>query len=159
MTVTTNKTSLADVMSVGDMMDEICRRLEYGDAVRLSATCKEFSETMRGVLKRKLHDEVIYPASCDMLILRTRYGYDPNGLCNIQQSVEEANTRKHNALMDLLLRRWCVFWIVRAFRVAFRDLLKDPVSYVYHAKNRVFCRPTLPDPLNRLRALFAIAPQ
>ena len=151
-------TSFVDVMSVGDLMEEICGRLEYDDAVRLSATCREFSQAMRDVLKRKLQDDVIFPASCDMLILRTRYGYDPNGLYNMQQSVKVANARRHDALMDLLLRRWCVFLIVRAFRVTFRDLLKDRLSYVYHAKNRVFYHQTLPHPLNRLRVLFAIAP-
>lgn len=118
------------------ILEEIVKSLDYDDAVRLGATCKHMVQVMDPILKRKLNNEVVCPASNDMVILRSKYCYNPYSDMTIQQSIEEANVRKRLALIDLLTRRWCIFWISDRFRIAFANLLTDPTSYMDRTKLR-----------------------
>lgn len=137
-----------------DILERIVKSLQYDDAVRLGATCKHMVQVMDPILKRKLNNEVVFPASNDMVILRSKYCYIPNSNMTMLQSIEEANVRKRWALIDLLTRRWYIFWISDRFRIAFVNLLTDPTSYLDRTKLRDVLRMT--DCRERVVRLYCI---
>ena len=137
-----------------DILEEIVKSLEYDDAVRLGATCKRMVQVMDPILKRKLDIDVVCPASNDMMILRSKYCYTPHSNMTIRQTIEEANVRKRWALIDLLTRRWYIFWISDRFRIAFANLLTDPSSYLDRTKLRDVLRMT--DCRERVVRLYCI---